>query len=66
MNVEQAVEYMKQSASVQDWNERRAHVYENMKVDFKWYVQAIDAPDEEGRGLIVKTLGKDEQFNTDV
>lgn len=66
MNVEQAVEYMSKSVSVQDWNERRVHVYNNMKVDFKWYVQAIDAPDEEGKGLIVKTLGKDEQPNTNV
>lgn len=59
MNVEQAVEYMKQSVSVQDWNERRTHVYSNMETDFKWYVQAIDVPDEDGIGLIIKTLGKD-------
>jgi hypothetical protein len=65
MNVEQAVEWMKQSVSVQDWNERRVHVYNNMEVDFKWYVQAIDAPDEEGVGLIVKTLGKDGEKETE-
>ena len=60
MNLLQAVEYMQKSENVADWNARRSYVFSKFDGDSKWLVLNIDSPDEEGRSLIVKTLGKDE------
>ena len=60
MNLLQAVEYMQKSENVADWNARRSFVFSKFDGDSKWLVLNIDSPDEEGRSLIVKTLGKDE------
>lgn len=57
--VAEAVEYMKQSTSVQDWNQRREVVFKSFDRAYPELVQAIDGANEEGRSLIVETLGKD-------
>jgi len=59
MNLTQAVEYMQKSENVADWNARRSFVFSKFDGDVKRLILAIDSPDDEGRGLIVKTLGKD-------
>lgn len=61
MNLVQAVEYMQKSENVADWNARRSFVFSRFAGDVKQLILAIDSPDEEGKGLIVKTLGKDEE-----
>jgi len=66
MNINEAVEYMKKSKDVQDWNARRSFVFSRFAGDVKQLILAIDSPDEEGKGLIVKTLGKDEEYITQV
>jgi hypothetical protein len=60
MNLVEAVEYMQKSENVADWNARRDHVFTKFAGDVKELILAVDSPDEEGRGLIVKTLGKDQ------
>lgn len=60
MNLVQAVEYMQKSENVADWNARRSFVFSRFAGDVKELILAVDSPDEEGRGLIVKTLGKDQ------
>lgn len=60
MNLVQAVEYMQKSENVADWNARRNYVFTKFAGDVKELILAVDSPDEEGRGLIVKTLGKDQ------
>lgn len=60
MNLNEAVEFMKQSVSVQDWNNRRTTVFQTMEGDFRDFIQVIDGVNEDGTSLIVKTLGKDE------
>ena len=65
-----AIEYLKGSTSVQDWNERRSIVYDSFKVAFGYdafhlpeWVEAIDGADREtGVSLIVRTLGSDEGY----
>lgn len=64
MNLVQAVEYMQKSENVADWNARRSYVFSRFAGDVKQLILAIDSPDEEGKGLIVKTLGKDEEQTT--
>lgn len=64
MNLVQAVEYMQKSENVADWNARRSFVFSKFAGDVKQLILAIDSPDEEGKGLIVKTLGKDEEQTT--
>lgn len=66
MNLVQAVEYMQKSENVADWNARRSFVFSRFAGDVKQLILAIDSPDEEGKGLIVKTLGKDEEYITQV
>ncbi len=66
MNLVEAVEYMQKSENVADWNARRDHVFTKFAGDVKELILAIDSPDEEGKGLIVKTLGKDEEYITQV
>lgn len=66
MNLTQAVEYMQKSENVADWNARRSYVFSRFAGDVKQLILAIDSPDEEGKGLIVKTLGKDEEYITQV
>lgn len=60
MNLTRAVEYMQKSENVADWNARRNYVFTKFAGDVKELILAVDSPDEEGRGLIVKTLGKDQ------
>jgi hypothetical protein len=66
MNLVQAVEYMQKSENVADWNARRSFVFSRFAGDVKELILAVDSPDEEGKGLIVKTLGKDEEYITQV
>ena len=66
MNLVEAVEYMQKSENVADWNARRDHVFTKFAGDVKQLILAVDSPDEEGKGLIVKTLGKDEEYITQV
>jgi hypothetical protein len=66
MNINEAVEYMKKSENVADWNARRSFVFSRFAGDVKELILAVDSPDEEGKGLIVKTLGKDEEYITQV
>ena len=60
MNLTQAVDYMQKSENVADWNARRSYVFTKFVGDVKELILAVDSPDEEGRALIVKTLGKDQ------
>lgn len=60
MNLVEAVEYMQKSENVADWNARRSFVFSRFAGDVKKLILAVDSPDEEGRALIVKTLGKDQ------
>jgi hypothetical protein len=66
MNLVEAVSYMQKSENVADWNARRSFVFSRFAGDVKQLILAIDSPDEEGKGLIVKTLGKDEEYITQV
>ena len=66
MNLVEAVSYMQKSENVADWNARRSFVFSRFAGDVKELILAIDSPDEEGKGLIVKTLGKDEEYITQV
>jgi hypothetical protein len=73
MNINEAVNYMKSSKDVQDWNQRRSVVFSNFAnspMDEKMQlILAIDGIDTEKQqqSLIVQTLGKDsnECNNTD-
>ena len=56
MNLERAIEILKQSKNVQDWNEKREFIKLQMD-ELTWlthYMPTIDAS-----GLIVEILGKD-------
>ena len=66
MNLVEAVSYMQKSENVADWNARRSFVFSRFAGDVKELILAVDSPDEEGKGLIVKTLGKDEEYITQV
>ncbi len=57
--IEEAVEYMKQSTSVQDWNQRREYVFKSFGKATPELILAIDGANQEGKSLIVETLGKD-------
>lgn len=65
MNINEAVEYMKKSKDVQDWNQRRSVVFSNFSnsamSEKMQLILAIDGVDTEKQqqSLIVKTLGKD-------
>ena len=56
--IQEAVEYMKQSTSVQDWNKRREDVFKSFGKATPELIQAIDGANQEGKSLIVETLGK--------
>lgn len=65
MNINEAVEYMKKSKDIQDWNQRRSVVFSNFSnsamSEKMQLILAIDGVDTEKQqqSLIVKTLGKD-------
>ncbi len=65
MNINEAVEYMKKSKDVQDWNQRRSVVFSNFSnsamSEKMQLILAIDGVDTEKQqqSLIVQTLGKD-------
>lgn len=59
--VEEAIAYMSESESVNDWNERRKYVFEVFHGEMKHLVLAIDGVVADEQSLIVKTLGKDDE-----
>jgi hypothetical protein len=70
MNINEAVDYMKQSRNVQDWNQRRDVVFNNFnnspmneKMQLILAIDGIDT-EKQQQSLIVQTLGKDSnEFN---
>lgn len=69
MNINEAVEYMKKSKDVQDWNQRRSVVFSNFsnspmsdKMQLILSIDGIDTQTQE-QSLIIKTLGKDDFSN---
>jgi len=58
--IKEAVEYMKESKSVQDWNSRREVVFSKFNKITPELIEAIDGADRNtGISLIVSVLGKD-------
>tara|TARA_R110000868_G_scaffold267155_1_gene526435 strand:- start:602 stop:784 length:183 start_codon:yes stop_codon:yes gene_type:complete len=60
MTIERAIEMLKQTKDVEQWNTTRDHIKTQLSTDewFKGYQYIIDAS-----GLIVQVLGPDEHKN---